>query len=115
MGCSTAMNWPFVKEALRICWYNRNDTAIDRGMMSDETDCIPRSTIYSIDNHVGDCAFTRQNCFKEREILLDAGHQQLLQAKIVNRDRMNTGMNRLEVGQTISEMKSTTHVKSLDH
>ena len=88
------MNRPFVKEALEFRWDNRNGTDIDRGMMSAETDCIPRSTIYSIDNHVGDCAFTRQKCFKEREIILDAGHQQLLQAMIVNCDRMNTGMTR---------------------
>ena len=48
-------------------------------------------------------------------MLLDAGHQQLLQDMIVNRERMNTGMNRSEVGQTIIDMTSATYVKSMDH
>ena len=48
-------------------------------------------------------------------MLLDAGHQQLLQDMIVNRERMNTGMNRSEVGQTIIDMTSATDVKSMDH
>ena len=34
---------------------------------------------------------------------------------ILNRERMSTGMNRLEVGQKISDMTSATYVKSLDH
>ena len=48
-------------------------------------------------------------------MLLDDGHQQLIQDMIVNCERMNTGMNRLEVGQIISDMTSATYVKSLDH
>ena len=48
-------------------------------------------------------------------MFLDAGCQKLLQDMIVNRDRMCIGMNRSEVGQTISEMTSATYVKSLDH
>ena len=95
--------------------YNRNGTAIDHGIMSAEAECISGYTIYSIENRVGDCTFTRHNCFKEREMLLDAGHQQLLQYMIVNRDRMNTGMTRSEVGQKISEMTSSTYVKYLDY
>ena len=86
------MNWPFLKEDLEFFRDNRNGTAIDRGIMSAEAECIPRSTIYSIENRVGDRAFTRHNCFKKREMLLDAGNQQLLQDMIVNRDRMKIGM-----------------------
>ena len=48
-------------------------------------------------------------------MLLDDGHQQLIQDMIVNCERMNTGMNRLEVGRIISDMTSATYVKSLDH
>ena len=48
-------------------------------------------------------------------MLLDAGHQRLLQDMVVNSDRMNTVMTQLEVGQTISQMKSPTYLKSLDH
>ena len=109
------MKWSFVKEALEFLRDNRSGTAINRGMMSAEAECIPRSTIYSIENRIGDHTFTRNNCFKEREMLLDAGHQQLIQYMIVNRDRMNTGMTRSEVGQKISEMTSSTYVKYLDH
>ena len=67
------MNQPFVKEALKCFRDNRNGTTIDRGMMSDEAECIPRSTIYIIENRVGDHAFTIHNCFKEIEVLLDSG------------------------------------------
>ena len=64
---STAMYWPFVKAALEFHQDNRNSTNIDRGIMSAEAECIPRSTIYSIENRVGDRAFTRKKCFKERD------------------------------------------------
>ena len=60
------MNWPFVKEALKFFLDNRNGTDIDRGMMSAEAECILRSTIYRIENRVGDRLFTRHNCLKER-------------------------------------------------
>ena len=87
------MNRPFVKEALEFRWDNRNSTDIDRGMMSAEVRYIPQSTIYTIYNRAGDRAFTRHNYFKEIDMLLDAGHQQLLQDMILNRERINTGMN----------------------
>ena len=96
---TAAMNWSFVKEALEFCRDNRNGTAIDRGMMSAEAECIPRSTIYSIENCVGDNAFTRHHCFKEREMLLDSWNQKCIQDMIVNRDWMSTGMNQSEVGK----------------
>ena len=48
-------------------------------------------------------------------MLLNAGHEQLLQYMIVNRERMNTGMNQSEVGQTIIDMTSAPYVKSMDH
>ena len=86
------MNWTFVKEALKFRRDNRKCTAIDRGMMSAESECIPQYTICSIYSCVGDCTFTRHKCFIEREILLGAGHQQLLQDMIVNHDQINTGM-----------------------
>ena len=82
-----------MKEDLKFRQDNNNITAIDRGIMSSEVECIPQSTIYSKENCVGDRAFTRNNRFKEREMLIDAGHQKLLQDMIVNRDRKNTGMN----------------------
>ena len=61
------MNWSFVKEALEFLRDNRNGTAIDRGLMSAEAECILQYTIYIIENHVVDCAFTRHKCFKEIE------------------------------------------------
>ena len=61
------MNCTFVKEDLKFCQYNRNGTDIERGMMSAEAEYIPLSTIYSIENRVGDFTFTRHNCFKDRD------------------------------------------------
>ena len=90
--CITDINWPFVKEALKFPRKNRNSTAIERGMMSSETECIPLYNIYSIENLVRDCVFQKKNCFKEREIILDTAYQQLLQDMIVNLDCINTGM-----------------------
>ena len=87
------MSWSFVKEDLKFFRDNKNGTDIDRGMMSAEVRYIPQSTIYTIYNRAGDRAFTRHNYFKEIDMLLDAGHQQLLQDMILNRERINTGMN----------------------
>ena len=67
LDCSTAMNWTFAKEDLKICRYNRNGTDIEGGMMSAEAECIPISTIYSKENRVGDCTFTKHNYFKDRD------------------------------------------------
>ena len=48
-------------------------------------------------------------------MLLDSGHQQLLQNMILNSERTKTVMIQSEVGETISEMTITTYVKYMDH
>jgi hypothetical protein len=107
--------WPALCEALETRRAERHLPADDKdSQLSIEAGCIPRTTLNSVEQRLGDLPITRENCFASLG-LLSLKDRQLLQDMIVNRDRMNTGMDRKECIQNISEMTSATHEVAQEH
>ena len=116
MDWSSVYNWPALCEALETRRAERHLPAADKDSeLSIEAGCIPRTTLNSVEKRLGDLPITRENCFASLGGLLSLKNRQLLQDMIVNRDRMNTGMDRKECIQNISEMTSTTHEVGEEH
>jgi hypothetical protein len=99
---SSDYNWPAICEALETRRAERDLPAADKdSQLSIEAGCIPCTTLNSVQQSLGDLPITRENCFANLG-LLHPNDRQLLQDMIVNRDRMNTGMDRKECAFRIS-------------